>query len=152
MYNYRCIALSLSIYIYIYIYNNNNDNNNKHTYVCISLSLYIYIYTYVYVCICLCMYVYIYIYALTYILSCVPERVRALSGKGDESGSRPSGNRHAANLRTRIMDFGGFGSSRILLLRGRILRPTGNFPESWSQRILVGIILVGRLGARRISL
>ena len=120
------------------------------------LSLSIYIYIYIYICICVYMFmyvcIYIYIYALTYILSCVPERVRALSGKGDESGSRPSGNRHAANLRTRIMDFGGFGSSRILLLRGRILRPTGNFPESWSQRILVGIILVGRLGARRISL
>ena len=31
-------------------------------------------------------------------------------------------------------------------MRGGIPRPTGNFPESLSQQILVGIILVERLG------
>ena len=51
-----------------------------------------------------------------------------------------------ANLRTKIMDFRGFDSSRILMLRGGIPRPIGDFPESLSQAILVGIILVGRLG------
>ena len=51
-----------------------------------------------------------------------------------------------ANLRTEIMDFRGFDSSRILMLRGGIPRPIGDFPESVSQAILVGIILVGRLG------
>ena len=32
------------------------------------------------------------------------------------------------------------------MLRGGTLMPIGNFPEVLSQRILVGIILVGRLG------
>ena len=50
-----------------------------------------------------------------------------------------------ANLRTMILDFRGFDSSIILGLRGGILMPIGNLPEILSQRILVGIILVGRL-------
>ena len=50
-----------------------------------------------------------------------------------------------ANLRTKILDFRGFDSSRfILILRGGILRPIGHFPEIQSQRILAGRILVGR--------
>ena len=53
---------------------------------------------------------------------------------------------HAANLHTNIMDFRGFYSSTISILRAGIPRPTGNFPESLSQAILVGIMLVGRLG------
>ena len=50
-----------------------------------------------------------------------------------------------ANLRTNIMDFRGFESSIIIILRGGILRPTGDFPESLGQAILVEIMLVGRL-------
>ena len=46
------------------------------------------------------------------------------------------------------MDFGGSDSRIILILRGGIPRPAGNFPESLSQGFLVGIILVGRLGVR----
>ena len=44
------------------------------------------------------------------------------------------------------MDFRGFDSSIILILRGGIPGPIGNSPESLSQATLVGIILVGRLG------
>ena len=55
-------------------------------------------------------------------------------------------NGYTANLRAKILDFRGFDSSRILILRGGILMSIGNVPESLSQRILVGIILVGRLG------
>ena len=51
-----------------------------------------------------------------------------------------------ANLPTNIVDFRAFDSSTILILRGGILRSIGNFPESLSQAILVGIRLVGRLG------
>ena len=51
-----------------------------------------------------------------------------------------------ANLRTKIIDFRGFDSSVVLIFRGGISRPIGNFPESLSQAILVVIILVGRLG------
>ena len=45
------------------------------------------------------------------------------------------------------MDVGGFDSSIILIRRGGIPRPIGDFPESLSQAILVGMMLVGRLGA-----
>ena len=44
------------------------------------------------------------------------------------------------------MDFRGFDSSIILIVRGAIPRTKGNFPERLSQVILVGIRLVGRLG------
>ena len=51
-----------------------------------------------------------------------------------------------ANLRTNIMDFRGFDSRIISIIRGGILMSIGDFPESLSQAILVGIMLVGRLG------
>ena len=54
--------------------------------------------------------------------------------------------RDTANLLTKTLDFGGPDSTGILILRGGIPRPTGNSPESLSQRILAGIILVWRLG------
>ena len=44
------------------------------------------------------------------------------------------------------MDFRGFDSSRILISRVGIPKPMGNFSESLGQAILVGIILVGKLG------
>ena len=49
------------------------------------------------------------------------------------------------------MDLRGFDSSRILMLRGGILMSIGNFLESLSQAILVGIILAGRLGVGWLS-
>ena len=63
---------------------------------------------------------------------------------GDRSPawSRPAARRSAevapstANLRANIMDFRGFDSSIILMLRGEIPRPIGSFPESLSQAIL----------------
>ena len=54
--------------------------------------------------------------------------------------------RGTVNLHTRILDFRGFDSSRILILRGGILMSTGNFTESLSQQVLAGKFLVGRLG------
>ena len=50
------------------------------------------------------------------------------------------------NLRTSMMDFRGLDSSIILIMRGGILMSTGDFPESLSQAILLGMMLVGRLG------
>ena len=44
------------------------------------------------------------------------------------------------------MDLIGFDSSIILILRAGIPRPIGDFPEGLSQAILVGMMLVGRLG------
>ena len=54
-----------------------------------------------------------------------------------------------ANLRTKILDFRGFDSSRILILRGGTLMSIGNFPESLSQAILVERFLIGRFGVGR---
>ena len=48
---------------------------------------------------------------------------------------------HTANLRTNIMDFRGFDSSMFFIVRGGILMSTGDFPESLSQAILVGIMI-----------
>ena len=50
------------------------------------------------------------------------------------------------NPPTNIMDFRGFDSSIILILRSGICMSIGDFPESLNQAILVGIMLVGRLG------
>ena len=47
--------------------------------------------------------------------------------------------RGAASLRTKLPDFGGFDSSRILISRAGILMSIRNFPESLSQRILARI-------------
>ena len=52
------------------------------------------------------------------------------------------------NLPTNIVDFRGFDSSIMLCLRGGIIMSIGNFPESLSQAMLVGIMLAWRLGAR----
>ena len=51
-----------------------------------------------------------------------------------------------AGLRTKVLDFGGFDSNRILISRDGIPRPIRNFPDFMSQAILVGVVLVGRLG------
>ena len=50
------------------------------------------------------------------------------------------------NLPTNIVDFREFDSSIILNSRGGIPRPVGDFPESLSPAMLVGTVLVGRLG------
>ena len=51
-----------------------------------------------------------------------------------------------ANIPTNIVDFKGVDSSIILDLRGGIPRPIGNSLECLSQAMLVGTMLVGRLG------
>ena len=51
--------------------------------------------------------------------------------------------RNTANPPTNIVDFRGFDSSIILILRGGIPRPIGDFPENSSQAMLVGTMLVG---------
>ena len=53
------------------------------------------------------------------------------------------------SLITKILECRGFDSSRILISRRGIFMSLGNFPEVLSQRILVGIILVARLGVTR---
>ena len=51
---------------------------------------------------------------------------------------------YTADLHTNIADFRGFDSSIILIVRGVIPRSIGDFPDSFSEAMLVGIMLVGR--------
>ena len=106
----------LYIYIYIYIY----------TYMCIYIYIHTYMYIYIYIYVCICIYIYIHMYIYIYIYTCTYTCT--------------------ANLRTNIVDFRGFDSNVILMSRGGILMSIGNLPESLSQAMLVGIMLVGRLG------
>ena len=73
---------------------------------------------------------------------------RAGSQSRLRSAAYRSSSRATANLRTKVLDFRGFDSSIILMLRGGILVYIGNSPDVLSHGILVGIILVGRLGVR----
>ena len=103
-------------------------------------------------------------YSILYYAMLISEEASWRWGKGEgaEEGNRVRGNNHNDNdydnmgtLRTKILDFGGFDSSIILILRGETLMPKGDFPEMSSRQILGGIILVGRFGRRvrgRISL
>ena len=59
--------------------------------------------------------------------------------------------RTAADLPTSIVDLRGFDSSINLKLTGGIPRAIGNLPESLSQAMLVGIMLVGKSVAGRQS-
>ena len=43
---------------------------------------------------------------------------------------------HTANLRTKVLDFGGLDSSRILISSDGIPSPTGNFPQTVSLEFL----------------
>ena len=81
--------------------------------------------TYIYTC------VYIYIYIDIYIYIYIIFGWHHLSS--------------ATYLDTKILDFRGFDSSIILIIRGGIPRPIGNFPESLTQAMLVGVMLVGIL-------
>ena len=82
------------------------------------------------------MYIYIYIYI--YVLS-VP---LIHFGTFETCACTPAS--LAPDLPTNIAGFRGFDSSVILILRGGIIRYIGNFPESLSQAMLVGVMLVGR--------
>ena len=50
------------------------------------------------------------------------------------------------NLATNIVGFRGFDSSIMLCLRGGMFMSIGNLPESLTRAMLVGTMLVGRLG------
>ena len=90
-----------------------------------SLSIYIYIYTYIYICIYIYIYIYIHTYIHTHIHIYIYTYIVCLP-----------------NLPTDIVDFRGFDSSTILIERGGILTPKGDLPESLSQAVLVGTMLV----------
>ena len=60
--------------------------------------------------------------------------------------SEPTLRRATPNLPTNIVGFREFDSSTILIYRGGIPRHLGDFPESLSPAMLLGTMLVGRLG------
>ena len=107
-------------------------------YVYMYVHIYIYIYIYTNICYVLYVCVYIYIYIHTYVYTYTH---RAPKLRREKMALTP-------NLPTNIVDFRGFDSNLILILRGGILRPIGNFTESLSQAMLVGVMSVGRLGVK----
>ena len=121
---------------------------------------------YMYVCISIYMYIYIYIYM--YVgegappsAGSQPLSIYQTTGTGDWKPLKSTFNMclwlaHyrtlvTPNLPTDIVDFGGLDSSIILISRGGISRHIGDFPESLSQAMLVGTMLVGRLGVYNCS-
>ena len=66
--------------------------------------------------------------------------------KADRDRNLDDGSGRTPNPPTNIVDFSGSDSSIILILRDGIPRPVGDFPKKLSQAMLVGVILVGRLG------
>ena len=129
-------------------------------YICICIYIYIYIYTYI-------QYVYIYVYtyiqivvsafnqpgfsdlgkckAGTFYLYFVDSRLLGQQGGVQEPASPPP-TYSTANLPTNIVDFRGFDSSMILILRGGILMSIGDFPESLSRAMLVGCNVSREIG------
>ena len=91
------------------------------------------------------MYIHIYIYIYVYIPGTLSPLRRGGARDGG-AGKRGAPRLCTANLRTKILYFGGFDSGSILSLGGGIQRPLEDPQECLSQAILVWIILVGRLG------
>ena len=99
---------------------------------------------YTYICIYIYIYIHTYIHPYKDLLNL--EGAPAGGRRGARGSKKQDTSSSAANLRTKIMDVRGFDSSRFVISRGGIPRPTGNFPESLSRAILAGRFLVGRLG------
>ena len=95
-------------------------------------------------CIYMCIYIYIYIY----IYRALRASPCALACPCVSLHVPIRGEEHTANPPTNVVDFRGFDSSLILIQRGGILMSIGKLPESLSQAMLVGTMLVGRLGVR----
>ena len=109
--------------------------------------------------ICIYVYVYIYIYihkkqSYEYLLQALApqdldateEEVEVLGVVHLADGLDEACVTAAANLPTNIADFRGLDSSTILIFRGGHIMFIGDFLESLSRAMLVGTMLVGRLG------
>ena len=103
--NSRSRPHELRICTYIYIY------------------IYIYIHTHIYIYIYICTYMFIYIYYRNATRGASRTEIPPRLGATVTYGQSPY---------TKILDFGGFDSSRILSLRGGILVSMGSCPESLS--------------------
>ena len=102
--------------MYIYIY----------IYIYIHIYMYVYRYVYIYIYIERERDIHIYIYTYIYIYIYPLNSLRPIS--------------------LLILGFRGFDSSIILILRGGIPRPIGDFPESLSQAMLVGCDVSREIG------
>ena len=94
--------------------------SNVYVYMYICVYIYIYIHTYTYMYICIYIYIYIHIYIYIYIYICIYIYIYIY-----------------------IYTQTHFDASGVSVLRGGFLRPTGDFPNILSRRVLVGIVLVG---------
>ena len=83
----------LCVYAYIYIYIHTYTHTHIHTHIHIHMHIHVYIY------------IYIYTHIYTYMCSTAQMRAACTSARND-----------AANLCTKILEFRGFGSSRIVSL------------------------------------
>ena len=160
-----CIYIYVYIYIYItciYIY----------IYIYIHIYIYIYIYTHIqYIYICIYIYIYIYSFIPPEVL---PGAAAGRAGRPPGQQRRPRRppvlrpishsppvlqtltstlyninicKQHSTpNLPTNIVGFKGLDPRMMSIQRGGVLTSVGNLPESLSQAMLVGTMLVGRLG------
>ena len=93
---------------------------------------------------------YILLHAIYYRLLSISRRRSPPAGNirwGRVSGESPRLRPIFVRTSTKILDFRGFDSSRILILRRGILMSMGSFLQVLNQRIWVGIMLLERLGA-----
>ena len=138
IYIYILCYIDVCIYIYIYI----------HTRISLSLSLSIYIYTYIITYSMIVYYIISYhIMLYVYMYACILHDIISYHSTYTIISYHMFWNigLGTANLHAKILDFGGFVSSRTSILRGGIPRPIRNFLESLSHAILAGTIL-GRSG------
>ena len=129
------IIIIITITTHNHSHNNNTDNHNHDNNTVIIIIIIIII-----IMIILIMTIQITIIIIVIIL------ILSIGGRRAPLAYLPLDQSDTVNLHTNIMDFRGFDSSIILILRGGIPRPIGDFLESLSQAILVGIMLVGGLG------
>ena len=120
MYRYIHMCIYTYIYTYIYIYTYLSLSIYIYMYKYI-IGVYIYIYIYIYIIMYMCVYTYIYIYIYIGVAAVVQhERT------------------HKGNPQTKILDFRGFGSVALFLLRAGIPRSVGNFLGPWGIFIFWG--------------
>ena len=107
--------------------------------------LYLYVCLYLYLCLCVFSYLYLYVYWLPSLNTDLYRLPRLWPEPPADASVAPHGpteSRRAAqrqpsptaSLRTKILDFRGFDSSIILILRCGILMSTGNLPEKFESK------------------
>ena len=98
------------------------------------------------VCMCMCVHVRVCIYIYIYIYICIYVYISVHLCRLGETLTLIYVYVCAPNLPTSFVDFRGFWLQHISKLRGGIPRPIGNFAESLSQAMLIGVMLVGGFG------